>query len=108
MTAYLISICRSVSDRERLEDYWAHAAPTFQGFDARPLATYPPFEVLEGNAGAKGIVLFQFPSMEVARRWYLSDAYQEVMQRRFGAAEFELILFDGALTPAGERMPEVR
>jgi hypothetical protein len=30
------------------------------------------------------------------------------MQRRFGAAEFELILFDGALTPAGERMPEAR
>jgi len=108
MTAYLISICRSVSDRERLEDYWAHAAPTFQEFDVTPLATYPPFEVLEGNAGAKGIVLIQFPSMEVAKRWYLSDAYQEVKQRRLGAAEFELILVDGELTPAGERMPEGR
>ena len=108
MTAYLISICRSVSDRERLEDYWAHAAPTFQGFDATPLVTYAPFEVLEGNAEAKGIVLLAFPSMEVAKRWYFSDAYQQVRRRRLGAAEFELILVDGALTPAAERMPEVR
>jgi uncharacterized protein (DUF1330 family) len=108
MTAYLISICRSVSDRERLEDYWAHAAPTFQGFDSTPLVTYAPFEVLEGDADAKGIVLLEFPSMDVAKRWYFSDAYQQVRQRRLGAAEFELILVDGELTPAGERMPEAR
>jgi uncharacterized protein (DUF1330 family) len=108
MTAYLISICRSVSDRNRLEDYWAHAAPTFEGFDATPLVAYAPFEVLEGDATAKGIVLFEFPSMEAAKRWYFSDAYQEVQQRRRGAAEFELILVDGELTPAVERLPDIR
>jgi len=108
MTAYLISICRSVSDRNRLEDYWAHAAATFDGFDAKPLVTYAPFEVLEGDSDAKGIVLLEFPSMDVARRWYCSDAYQEVRQRRLGAAEFELILVDGELKPAGERMPDIR
>ncbi len=107
MTAYLISICRGVSDRNRLEDYWAHAAPTFEGFDATPLVTYAPFEVLEGDATAKGVVLVQFPSMEVARRWYFSDAYQHVQQRRRGAAEFELILVDGELVPAVERLPDI-
>ena len=108
MTAYLISICRSVSDRDRLEDYWAHASATFEGFDAKPLVTYAPFEVLEGDANAKGIVLFEFPSMEVAKRWYFSDADQEVKQRRLGAAEFELILVDGGWKPAAERMPDTR
>ncbi|MDT5202043.1 MAG: hypothetical protein QOH34_3565 [Mycobacterium sp.] len=108
MTAYLISICRSVSDRDRLEDYWAHAAATFEGFDAKPLVAYAPFEVLEGETNAKGIVLFEFPSVEAAKRWYFSDAYQEVKQRRLGAAEFELILVDGELTPAAERMPDTR
>jgi uncharacterized protein (DUF1330 family) len=107
MAAYLISICRSVADRGRLEDYWAHAAPTFEGFDAKPLAAYPPFEVLEGQSDAKGIVLFEFSSMEVAKRWYTSDAYQEVQQRRLGAAEFELLLVDGGWTPAAERMPGI-
>ena len=86
MTAYLISICRSVSDRGRLEDYWAHAAATFDGFDAKPLVAYAPFEVLEADVDAKGVVLFEFPSMDVAKKWYFSDAYQEVKQRRLGAA----------------------
>jgi hypothetical protein len=31
-----------------------------------------------------------------------------VKQRRVGAAEFELILVDGALTPAVDRMPDFR
>jgi uncharacterized protein (DUF1330 family) len=108
MAAYLIAICRSVSDRRRLEDYWAHVAPSFEGFDAKPLVAYGPFEVLEGDANAKGIVLFEFPSMEVAKRWHFSDAYQEVKQRRLGAAEFELILVDGGWKPAAERMPDTR
>jgi uncharacterized protein (DUF1330 family) len=108
MAAYHIAICRSVSDRRRLEDYWAHVAPSFEGFDAKPLVAYAPFEVLEGDANAKGIVLFEFPSMEVAKRWYSSDAYQGVKQRRLGAAEFELILVDGGWKPAAERMPDTR
>jgi uncharacterized protein (DUF1330 family) len=108
MTAYLISICRSVSDRDRLEDYWAHVAPSFEGFDAKPLVAYAPFEVLEGDANAKGIVLFEFSSTAAAKRWYFSYAYQEVKRRRLGAAEFELILVDGELTPAVERMPDTR
>ena len=108
MAAYLISICRSVTDRDRLEDYWAHAAATFDGFDAKPLVAYAPFEVLEGDTDAKGVVLFEFPSMDVAKRWYFSDAYQEVRRRRLGAAEFDLILVDGGWKPAAERMPDAR
>jgi uncharacterized protein (DUF1330 family) len=108
MSAYLISICRSVSDRSRLEDYWAHAAPTFEGFDAKPLVAYAPFQVLEGDGDVKGLVLFEFPSMEVANRWYTSAAYQEVKQRRLGAADFELILVDGGWKPAVERMPDTK
>jgi len=106
MAAYLIAICRSVSDRGRLEDYWANVAPSFEGFDDKPLVAYAPFEVLEGDANAKGIVLFEFPSMEEARHWYTSAAYQEVKKRREGAANFDLILVEGGFVPAAERMPE--
>lgn len=108
MAAYLIAICRSVSDRARLEDYWAHVAPSFEGFEAKPLVAYASFEVLEGQSDAKGVVLFEFSSMDAAKRWYFSAAYQEVKQRRLGAAEFELILVDGGWKPAAERMPDVR
>ena len=38
MSAYLISLCRQVNDRKRLEDYWANVAPAFIGVEAKPLA----------------------------------------------------------------------
>ena len=106
MPAYLISLCRHVSDRKRLEDYWANVAPAFQGFEARPLVAYAPFEVLEGEGGLMGVVLFEFPSMEEARSWYASAAYQEVKKRREGAADFDLILVEAGIVPAEKRMPE--
>jgi hypothetical protein len=40
MPAYLISLCRDVTDRRRLEDYWANVAPAFKGFEAKPLVAY--------------------------------------------------------------------
>jgi uncharacterized protein (DUF1330 family) len=76
MPAYLISLCRHVLERKRLEDYWANVAPTFTSVIAKPLAAYAPFEVLEGDGGVRGVVLFEFTSMEEARRWYNSAAYR--------------------------------
>ncbi|WP_158749879.1 DUF1330 domain-containing protein [Acidobacterium sp. S8] len=106
MPAYLISLCRDVTDRKRLEDYWANVAPSFEGVEAKPLVAYAPFEVLEGNGGVLGVVLFEFSSMEEARHWYASPAYQEVKKRREGAANFDLILVEGKIVPAAERMPK--
>jgi uncharacterized protein (DUF1330 family) len=87
MPAYLISLCRKVMDRKRLEDYWANVAPAFKSVMAKPLVACTPFEVLEGDHGVRGVVLFEFASMEEARRWYTSAAYQEVKKLREGAAE---------------------
>jgi len=106
MPAYLISLCREVTDRQRLEDYWANVAPAFKGVEAKPLVAYAPFEILEGDGGVLGVVLFEFSSMEEARRWYASSAYQEVKNRREGAANFDLILVEGGVIPAADRMPK--
>lgn len=107
MPAYLISLSRQVTDRERLEEYWANVAPAFKGVEAKPLVAYTPFEVLEGDGDFRGVVLFEFSSMEEARRWYRSTAYQEVKKLREGAAEFDLILVDGGIVEAAaERMPQ--
>jgi hypothetical protein len=53
-------------------------------------------------------VLVEFPSMESATRWYESPAYQEVRKYRIGAAEFEIVLVDGGLVEAKDRMPHLR
>lgn len=107
MPAYLISLCRQVTDRKRLEEYWANVRPAFTNVQAKPLVAYTPFEVLEGDSGVLGVVLFEFASMEEARRWYNSAAYQKVKKLREGAADFDLILVDGGVVSAAvERMPE--
>ena len=108
MPAYLISVCRKVTDRRRLEEYWANVAPAFKNVKAKPLVAYTPFEVLEGDSGVQGVVLFEFSSMQEARRWYNSAAYNEVKKLRDGAADFDLILVDsGVVSAAAERMPGV-
>ena len=108
MPAYLISICKRVSNRQALEDYWANARPTFEGTNATPLVAYTQFEVFEGEGPVEGIVLFEFPSVDVARRWYHSEEYQEVKRKRDGAAEFHLILVDGGWVSGDDRMPKTR
>jgi len=108
MAAYLVSICRSVSDWEGLEAYWANVAPSFEGLGAKPLAAYTPFEQLEGSGSNLGMVIFEFPSMEIAKRWYESPAYRAVKQFRQGAAEFDLFLAEGGVVPAQARMPGIR
>jgi uncharacterized protein (DUF1330 family) len=76
---------------------------------AKPLVAYTPFEILEGDGDVRGVVLFEFPSMEEARRWYNSAAYQKVKKLREGAADFDLILVDGGVvSAAAERMPGLK
>jgi uncharacterized protein (DUF1330 family) len=108
MPAYLIAICRGVSDRASLEQYWAHARPTFAGYDAKLLAVYTQIRPLETTAPVEGVVLVEFPSMESATRWYESPAYQEVRKYRIGAAQFEIVLVDGGIVEAKDRMPHLR
>jgi uncharacterized protein (DUF1330 family) len=108
MSAYVISICRGVTDRARLEQYWAHSRPTFEGFNAQLLAVYTRARTLEAYGPVEGVVLVEFPSLESATRWYESPAYQEVRKYRIDAAEFEIVLVDGGLVDAKDRMPHLR
>jgi uncharacterized protein (DUF1330 family) len=107
MPAYLISICRGVTDRARLEQYWAHSRPTFEGFNARLLAVYTQVRPLEARSAVEGVVLVEFPSMESATQWYESPGYQEVRKYRIGAAEFEIVLVDGGLVEASDHKPHL-
>ncbi len=108
MPAYVISICRGVTDRAKLEQYWAHSRPTFNGFNAQLLAVYTQVTPLETHGPVEGVVLVEFPSMESATRWYESPAYQEVRKYRIGAAEFEIVLVDGGVVDAEDRMPGLK
>ncbi|RRA47147.1 DUF1330 domain-containing protein [Acidipila sp. EB88] len=61
--------------------------------------------IFEGDAGVRGVVLFEFPSMQKARHWSTSSAYQEVKRLRERAAGSDLTLVRGGIVPVAERMP---
>ena len=54
-----------VKDPERYKDYVSTAKPAFEKYGAKFLARGGPFEVLEGQARARNVVI-EFPSMEAA------------------------------------------
>jgi len=62
MAAYFVYICQEVVDRSELETYWSKIGPTLEGYGARSVAAYTPFEQLEGDA-VDGAAVVEFPSM---------------------------------------------
>jgi uncharacterized protein (DUF1330 family) len=112
MPAYLLYLCKGVTDRQELETYWSNIGPTLAGSQAENMAAYTRFEVLEENhdLGGKenidGVVLTRFPSKEAAKQWYDSPAYKEVRQHRMKGAKYLGLLIDGGWLPREQRMPE--
>ena len=64
-------------DQLEQEAYWSRASATLEGRPMKVLATYGRHLTLEGPE-VEGIVVAEFPSVEEARAWYDSPAYQEV------------------------------
>ena len=107
MPAYMIALNRSVHDRQKLEAYWKAAGPTFEGWRAKFLSIYTPLAPLELMGPLEGVVLIELPDVAAAKAWYESQAYQNAKQHRDGAADTELFVVDGRITPLEDRLPHV-
>ena len=59
-----------------------------------PLAVYGALEALEG-APPDGVVILQFPTVEDAKAWYNSPAYQAAMPHRRKAADYRGFIVQG-------------
>ena len=107
MAAYFVYICQEVVDRSELETYWSKIGPTLEGYGARSVAAYTPFEQLDGDA-ADGAAVVEFPSMEVAMAWYNSPAYRAIMHHRQQGARYIGFLMEGGLPLVELRMPHTK
>ena len=94
MSAYFVFIREKTLDPAEMKLYNESVRPTFAGHSLKILAAYGKQEVLEGP-NAEGIVITEFPSVEAAKAWYDSPAYQEVHQHRFKGAKYQAILVEG-------------
>jgi uncharacterized protein (DUF1330 family) len=94
MPAYVVFIREKTLDRSELEAYWSRASATMEGHPIKVLAAYGRHVTLEGPE-AEGVVVAEFPSVEEARAWYDSPAYQEVAQHRFRGAVYRGLIVEG-------------
>ena len=95
MAAYILFIRKALNDAAAMQTYSAQVPASFTGHKVKPLAVYGAMQVLEGPA-SDGVVIAQFDSMDEAKAWYHSPAYQAAIPDRFKAGEYQVILVEGA------------
>lgn len=94
MAAYIVFIKEREHDAAAMATYAGMAGASMAGHAVKPLVVYGAIETLEGPE-ALGSVIVEFPTMEEARAWYNSDAYQEARKVRFSAADYRVFLTQG-------------
>jgi uncharacterized protein (DUF1330 family) len=94
MVAYAVFIRDRLRDPDTMQTYLDKVGATFEGHQAKRLVGHGAFEVLEG-AALESVVITEFPSMEAARAWYDSPAYQEVRRLRHLAGDYRAFIVQG-------------
>ena len=95
MPAYLVIII-SVTQPEKFENYRKLAGPAVARYGGKYLVRGGARTVLEGKFDGNRLVVVEFPSSEDARTFYNSSEYQAARNERVGAAEFDMVLVEGA------------
>jgi uncharacterized protein (DUF1330 family) len=95
MPAYLV-VTITVTSPGQFEHYRALAGPAVAQYGGKYLVRGGARTVLEGKFGGNRLVVLEFPSSEMARTFYDSPEYQAAREKRVGAADFDMVLAEGA------------
>src|SRR5580704_10029477 len=87
MSAYVIFTREKTIDLNELHVYKELAPASFAGRAVKVLASGPSIVTLEGNP-VDSVTMLEFPTMEEARDWYGSPAYQEALKHRLKGREY--------------------
>lgn len=94
MSAYVLAEIEII-DPERYKEYVIHVPVTIAKYGGRFLVRGGAAEILEGEWPQIRRVLIEFPSLEVAKRWWTSSDYEKPKAMRRAASKGRLILLDG-------------
>lgn len=89
-----VIITETVNDPERLNAYAQKAVPTIMQGGGKVIVFEPNPEVIEGEWTGQTVIL-EFESVDAAKAWYNSDAYQAVIGERQAAADSNAIIVSG-------------
>ena len=108
MPAYVIGLNRAVHDRQKLEEFWKQP-PRHSRVGAKRLAIYTPLTPLVLIGPLEAALVYEFPDVGTAKRWYESPSYQKARQLvRDGVADIEIFIIDGGYIPPAERLPHIK
>ena len=86
MEAFVVFTREETTDPEELATYSAGVGPSFDGHDVMEHLEGPPVE---------GAVILRFPTMQAARDWYHSPAYQTIAAHRFAGSRYRAFVIEG-------------
>ena len=94
MVAYVVFTREKMRNPGEYEIYREKSRSVNAAHPLKPLALYGRHEVLEGPA-IEGAVILEFPTVEAARTYYHSPAYQEALRHRFLGADYRVFIVEG-------------
>jgi uncharacterized protein (DUF1330 family) len=95
MSKGYVVLTEVVRDPDGMRAYGQAAAPTLAESGATVLVVDRQPEVLEGEWPATRTVVLEFESVDAARAWYTSDAYQAAAKLRHAAADSNAVILSG-------------
>lgn len=88
-----VIITEDIKDPAGMAEYGKLAMKAMAGATVLSVDTKPA--VLEGQWHGSQTVVLEFESVDAAKEWYYSDAYQEAAKIRQGAAECNGVVVSG-------------
>jgi uncharacterized protein (DUF1330 family) len=85
-----------ITDPERFKQYTSLSAPAVRAAGGRYLVPGTRPEPLEGEFAADRAVIVEFETAAKARDFYNSAEYEAARAKRAGAADFTMLLMEGA------------
>ena len=95
MPAYIIAQI-NITDPAKYQEYAKLAGPASAKFGGRFLVRGGKKTTLEGNIPYERLVVSEFKDVETARKFYQSVEYQAAREKRLGAADFNMVVVEGA------------
>lgn len=94
MAAYVIAEV-NVTDPKLYDEYRKLVPATLEKYGGRFAVRGGTVESKEGGWAPARFVMVEFPTMELARKWYHSPEYASALALRHKAANARLILVEG-------------
>ena len=94
MKAYAMAHLRDVDFNDEIADYLRRIDATLEPFGGRFLVHGGRVHPLEGEFDA-ALVVLEFPTLDAARDWYRSPAYQPILPLRTGNSRGVAFLVEG-------------